>query len=246
MAKRTNQFPNLIKLCETNLLKIAGASFLLWCAGPQTVLADTFEKAAVTITQQQVQVTGSVVDGFGEPLIGVSVRVKGTLNGAITDLNGHFSLNAMKGEILEISYIGYVTVMVKAGDAPLKITMKEDSQQLDEVVVLGYGTTTKRAMISSVSTVKAEEMNNLPISNITQGLAGRAPGLIVQGSGGGINKTSSISIRGGDTPLIVIDGVIRDYSDFVALNPEDVCLERCFSNCGLWCACHQWYSSDND
>lgn len=222
MAKRTNQFPNLIKLCETNLLKIAGVSFLLWCAGPQTVLADTFEKVAVTITQQQVQVTGSVVDGFGEPLIGVSVRVKGTLNGAITDLNGHFSLNAMKGEILEISYIGYVTVMVKAGDAPLKITMKEDSQQLDEVVVLGYGTTTKRTMISSVSTVKAEEMNNLPISNITQGLAGRAPGLIVQGSGGGINKTSSISIRGGDTPLVVIDGVIRDYSDFVALNPEDV------------------------
>ncbi|MCD8182418.1 MAG: TonB-dependent receptor plug domain-containing protein [Bacteroides sp.] len=124
--------------------------------------------------------------------------------------------------MLEISYIGCTTINVKASGAPLNIIMREDAQKLDEVVVVGYGTTTKRAMVASVSTVKASEMENLPISNMTQGLAGRTPGLIVQGSGGGINKTSKVSIRGGDTPLVVIDGVIRDYNDFATLNPEDV------------------------
>ncbi|WP_455592261.1 SusC/RagA family TonB-linked outer membrane protein [Bacteroides sp.] len=224
MTKRTNLFPSLLKPREINFLKAAGASLLLLCAAPQWAVADTYENTAVTTTQQSKTgtVTGIVKDENGEPLIGVSVVVKGTTNGTITDMDGKFTLNAKSGDALEISYIGYSTVNVKAGSAPLNIVMKEDAQKLDEVVVVGYGSTTKRAMVASVSTVKASEMENLPISNITQGLAGRAPGLIVQGSGGGINKTSKVSIRGGDTPLVVIDGVIRDYNDFVTLNPEDV------------------------
>lgn len=222
MEKRTNSFPSLTKPREINFLKIAGASLLLLCTTPQFVAADTYESNAVTIVQQNRTATGSVVDEMGEPLIGVSIMVRGSGTGTITDIDGKFSVNAKKGETLEISYIGYSTVAIKVGDAPLAIILKEDAQKLDEVVVVGYGTTTKRAMISSVSTVKASELENLPITNITQGLAGRAPGLIVQGSGGGINKTSKVSIRGGDTPLVVIDGIIRDYSDFVALNPEDI------------------------
>lgn len=171
--------------------------------------------------QQTQKVSGSVSDDFG-PLVGVSIHVKGTTNGTVTDMNGNFSLEAKPGDILVISYVGYLTIEHKVTAGPVNLSMKEDTQKLDEVIVLGYGTTTKRSMIAAVSTVNAEEMAALPVTNITQGLAGRSPGLIVQGSGGGINKTSTVSIRGGGTPLVVIDGVIRDYGDFVALAPENI------------------------
>ena len=105
---------------------------------------------------------------------------------------------------------------------PLKIILKEDSKTLDEVVVVGYGSTTKRDLIASVSTVKTDQMANIPVTNIAQGLAGRAPGLIVQASGGGINSTPSISIRGGGAPIYVIDGVIRSAADFQNLSPDDI------------------------
>lgn len=171
--------------------------------------------------QQTQKVSGSVSDDFG-PLVGVSIHVKGTTNGTVTDMDGNFSLEAKPGDILVISYVGYLTIEHKVTAGPVNLSMKEDTQKLDEVIVLGYGTTTKRSMIAAVSTVNAEEMAALPVTNITQGLAGRSPGLIVQGSGGGINKTSTVSIRGGGTPLVVIDGVIRDYGDFVALAPENI------------------------
>lgn len=171
--------------------------------------------------QQTQKVSGSVSDDFG-PLVGVSIHVKGTTNGTVTDMDGNFSLEAKPGDILVISYVGYLTIEHKVIAGPVNLSMKEDTQKLDEVIVLGYGTTTKRSMIAAVSTVNAEEMAALPVTNITQGLAGRSPGLIVQGSGGGINKTSTVSIRGGGTPLVVIDGVIRDYGDFVALTPENI------------------------
>ena len=171
--------------------------------------------------QQTQKVSGSVSDDFG-PLVGVSIHVKGTTNGTVTDMDGNFSLEAKPGDILVISYVGYLTIEHKVTAGPVNLSMKEDTQKLDEVIVLGYGTRTKRSMIAAVSTVNAEEMAALPVTNITQGLAGRSPGLIVQGSGGGINKTSTVSIRGGGTPLVVIDGVIRDYGDFVALAPENI------------------------
>lgn len=202
----------------------SGESVSYEIEGTHIVLTKKNEVDAINRTQQNKdeKVTGVVVDEKGEPLIGVSVVVKGTTNGTITNLDGEFTLNAKKGEVLEISYIGYTTVNIKADTQPQRILMKEDTQKLDEVVVVGYGVTTKRAMISSVSTVKAEEMANLPIANMTQGLAGRSPGLIVQSSGGGVNQTAKVSIRGGDTPLVVIDGVIRDYNDFVSLAPENI------------------------
>lgn len=226
MTKRMNQLPSFTRPREMNFLKVAGISFLLLCTAPQFVVADTYESMTVTTTQPQQQqngkVNGVVTDSNGEPLIGVSILVKGTSNGTITDMAGKYSINAGKNEILEVSYIGYITQLIKPQDGTMKIVLNEDTQKLDEVIVIGYGTSTKRSMISSVSTVKADDMANLPVTNITQGLAGRAPGLIVQGSGGGVNKKSTVSIRGGSTPLVVIDGVIRDYDDFVSLAPEDI------------------------
>lgn len=207
----------------TTLFAGENVSYIL--EGTHIVL--TKNKAGENVLQavqqsKNVQITGTVVDENGEPLIGVSIVVKGTANGTVTNMDGDFTLNVKHDDVLDISYIGYTTVTQKAGTSPLKIVMKEDSQKLDEVIVVGYGTTTKRSMIAAVSSVKAEQMENLPITNITQGLAGRAPGLIVQASGGGVNAKSKVSIRGGDTPLVVIDGVIRDYSDFTAIAPENI------------------------
>lgn len=133
---------------------------------------------AVAIVQQNAQITGTVVDEKGEPLIGVAVQVKGTSRGTVTNLDGQFTLDVKEGDMLEFSYIGYTTQTLKASPV-MKIVMKEDAQKLDEVVVVGYGSTTKRDLIASVSTVKADQISNVPVANLTQGLAGRSPGLIV-------------------------------------------------------------------
>ncbi len=103
----------------------------------------------------------------------------------------------------------------------INVLMDEDTKNIDEVMVVGYGTSKKRSLISSVSVVKAKELENLPVSNMTQGLAGRSPGLVIKSSPG-LNAKNKITIRGGGTPLVVIDGVIRNYDDFVNLSPEDI------------------------
>jgi TonB-linked outer membrane protein, SusC/RagA family/TonB-dependent outer membrane receptor, SusC/RagA subfamily, signature region len=178
--------------------------------------------APVVVMQQDGTCTGTVRDA-NEPIIGAYVLVKGTKVGTSTDFDGNFSLSEVKpGSIIQISYIGYITQEVRWNGAPLNIELKQDSQVLDEVVVVGYGATSKRKTTSAISQVKAEELSKVPVPNITQSLAGRAPGLIVQQSGGGINTKSSISIRGGGTPLYVIDNIICEERDFQNLNTEDI------------------------
>lgn len=171
--------------------------------------------------QKKITISGTVSDSFG-PIAGANVIEKGTMNGIITDMDGKFTLEVSSDAIIQFSFIGYETLSKKVTPGTMNVTLNEDTHKLDEVVVIGYATSTKRSLIASVSTVNASEMEALPVTNITQGLAGRAPGLIVQGTGGGINKKSTVSIRGGSTPLVVIDGVIRDYDDFVALAPENI------------------------
>lgn len=175
------------------------------------------------ISQQRKKISGIVKDETGEPIIGANVSEKGTSNGAITDLNGQYTLETAEGASLKISYIGYNPKEVKVGNSNvLNISLREDAKVLDEVIVVGYTVTSKRSLISSVTSVKADDLASVPAANITQTLAGRSPGLIVQSSGGGINNNSKISIRGGETPLIVIDGIIREYSDFTTLSPNDI------------------------
>lgn len=181
------------------------------------------KEGVMEICQDDRTVTGKVTDVHGEPLIGVTVFLKNDQGkGTVTDVDGLYSIVVPAGEELIFSSIGYVrqTIMVKLGT--LDIVLKEDSQALDEVVVVGYGTTTKRSMIASVASVESEELTNLPVANLSKGLAGRAPGLIVKSSGGGINNKAQISIRGGSTPLVVIDGVIRNYDDFIQLPSDDI------------------------
>lgn len=179
--------------------------------------------ASLTVNAQDV-VKGIVTDSTGEPVIGATIKVKGSdKTGTITAIDGDFSLaGVQKGQTLVISYIGFTPQEVKFNGKDIKVVLLEDSKALNEVVVVGYGSSKKRDLIASVSTVKADEMSNLPVTNIAQGLAGRSPGLIVQASGGGINSTPSISIRGGGDPLYVIDGVVRSSVDFRNLSPDDI------------------------
>lgn len=182
---------------------------------------------SVTAAAQQAtpkKIKGVVNDPTGMPIIGANIRIKGTSTGTISDIDGNFTLDVDgNAQLLEVSYIGYKTQDIPLkGKKEFKIVLKEDTETLDEVVVVGYGTTTKRAMVASVSAVKTDELSELPVTNVTQGMAGRAAGLIVQGAGGGIDKAPTISIRGGGTPLVVIDGIIRNYDDFVLLAPDDI------------------------
>ncbi len=172
--------------------------------------------------QDQIVVRGTVTDDAGVAIIGAAVMVKGQTVGVVTDLEGAFEINAEEGQTLQISYLGFQTVSVRASASPMQIRMQEDTESLDEVVVVGYGTSKRRDLIASVSTVKTEEISNIPVTNVTQGLAGRSPGLIVQASGGGVNSTPTVSIRGGGDPIYVIDGVIRTADDFANLLPDDI------------------------
>ena len=216
MTKRTNLFPSLIKTREMNCLKIAGASLLLLGISPQFAAADGLKQDAVTIMQQQnLKVSGVVTDEAGEPLIGVSVLVKGTTLGNITDLNGRFSLDVPEGSILEISYIGYKTQSIKAQREPMNIVLKEDAQKLDEVVVVGFGTQKKVNLTGSVSAVTGDDISKRPVANAAILLQGQIPGLRVnQGLGQPGGEGTSFRIRGqgtfssaGSDPLILINGV---------------------------------------
>ena len=204
--------------------KMAGVGLcsLLLCASPQIALADVAAADAIEVVQQTTKIKGTVVDNTGFGVIGAAVVVKGTTNGVVTDFDGNFELDANVGDEIEISYVGYKTVTIKATAQHMNITLEEDTEQLEEVVVVGYTSTSKRDLIASVSTVKAEQISNMPVANIAQGLAGRSPGLIVKASGGGINSTPSISIRGGGDPIYVIDGIIRSSADFANLSPDDI------------------------
>mgnify|MGYP000572700578 CR=1 FL=1 len=232
MTEKTNLFPSLIRFRETNRLKMAiAASIMLWCATPQQAAADTYEKHEIaSVQQQKVKTTGTVVDQNGEAMIGVSVKVKDNATmGAITDLEGKFSIDTPKGATLEISYIGYKTVTVKAEGTALNITMQEDAEVLDEVVIVGYGSQKKVNVTGAVSMVDSKVIESRPVSNVSQALQGVVPGLnlTVPTAGGALDAGMNISIRGAGTigdgsnssPLILIDGMEGDMN---SINPNDI------------------------
>ncbi len=175
--------------------------------------------------QQSNTVTGKVVDENGNPMIGVTVRVKGTGNAVITDFNGGFSLSAKTGAQLEVSYIGYITQTVRAGSAPLSIGMKPDVTGLEDIVVIGYGTVKKRDLTGSVTSMKSEDIVVAPTTNVMEALQGKVAGLDITKSSGETGEGVELLLRGkrsiyGDNaPLVIIDGLPGSYDD---LNPNDV------------------------
>lgn len=175
-------------------------------------------------TPAEVLVEGIVSDENSMPLPGVTVTVKGTTQGTVTDVDGKYSLNVPEDAVLIFSFIGYVTQSIEIGNrSTLDITLSEDTQSLDEIVIVGYGTQKKVNLTGAITAVQTEQINDIPASNLSNTLAGRAPGVNVTGTSGLSGASSSIRIRGsfGD-PLYVIDGIVRDKEAFDALNSNEV------------------------
>lgn len=177
------------------------------------------------ITQQDGVCKGVVKDNQGETVIGASVVVKGSTNGTITGLDGDFTLdNVKRGDVIQISYIGYVSQEVVWQGTPLNITLKEDSQTLEEVAVVGFGSQKKANLTGSVSQVKMDDvLGERPVTNVKNALQGSMPGLMVSG-GASPGEAKSFNIRGtvsinGMNPLVLIDNVEGDID---LLNPEDI------------------------
>jgi len=176
-----------------------------------------------SINQNKRKISGTVKDATGTPVIGANVVVKGTTIGNVTDIDGRFNLEIPENATLTISYIGYLTQKIAVGNrSDLSIQLKEDSETLDEVVVIGYGTTSAKKMVSAVTAVKGEKLQDLPFPNVASTLQGRASGVIVQNQGGEPGSEPKISIRGGGDPLYVIDGIITTDWEFKTLNSEDI------------------------
>ena len=189
---------------------------------------------SVNTFAQQIVVKGIVKDTTGEPIIGANVIVKGTTNGTITDFDGNLLLNANKGDIIIISFIGYRSQEAQAA-ASMNIILKDDTELLDEVVVIGYGSVKKDDLSGSVVAIKAEEMNKGAVTSPQELIMGKVPGLSVSQGDGAPGAGSTIRIRGGaslnasNDPLIVIDGipVSNDAAPgtpnaLATINPNDI------------------------
>ncbi len=178
-----------------------------------------------TLTFAQSKVSGTVKDANGEPLIGVSVMEVGTNNGAVTDINGNYTLNVKPGAKLKLSYIGFTPQTVKAGSNN-QIVLQEDNTALNEVVVVGYGTMRRKDVTSSITTVKAEDLNQGVFTDPGQMLQGKVPGLVVS-STADPNGSPTITLRGASTlrtgamsPYYVVDGI--PGVDISIVSPEDI------------------------
>ncbi len=184
---------------------------------------ETTETSNTTKNQQQSkQVSGIVRDINGESLIGVSVTIKGTSAGVVTDVNGKYTINAEAGTTIEFSYLGYKKVSVSfSGQSPLDVTMDEDAQSLGEVIVVGFGTQKKLNLTGAISAIDNEQLNKVSTPNLANAMAGKLPGLrVLQRNGEPGSYASDVDIRGFGGALFVIDGVIR--TDYNRIDPNDV------------------------
>lgn len=174
------------------------------------------------------KIEGNVKDHSGAPVIGATVMVKGTTTGTITDFDGNFSIDAEEGALLEFSYIGYQSQQLKAKSGSLmSVVLSEDTELLDEVVVVGYGVQKKSDLTGSVGSVKAKDIQKMPVASVDQALQGRVSGVQITTANGAPGASTTIRIRGGNSinagnePLYVIDGIIGG-GDLSTINPQDI------------------------
>ena len=172
------------------------------------------------VVMQAGQITGKIIDENGEPIIGATIRVKGATQGAISDIDGHFSLSIGKNSAtVEVSFVGYQTqtLNVQAG-VPITVTLKEDSELLDEVVVVGYGTQKRLTMSSAVATASGEEIK-APVANVSNQLGGRISGIVTRQSSGEPGEDAASVLLRGNTPLVLVDGIERPWEK---INQADI------------------------
>lgn len=193
---------------------------LLGFSMPSSIYAS--DTKGIEQTQPTTKVSGVVLDEKGEPLFGVTVKLKNNSKvGTITDIDGQFTLNAPPNSTLEVSYIGYTTTHVAIKEkTDIKIVLKENTELLDEVVVVGYGVQKKASITGSVASIQSEQLMEVKAANVSNMLAGRLPGLrAVQRSASPGDDGASVDIRGFGKMLVIVDGIERDYTQ---LDPNDI------------------------
>lgn len=200
-----------------NVGHLAGLLTSALCSLPMLSYSTSIAAAPVnssnTVQQATVKITGQVLDANGDPVIGATVYEKGTKHATVTDVNGNFTLTVKKGAMIQISSIGYITKDVAAAPGNVTITLQEDTTALDEVVAIGYGKAKKGDLSAAVATVSnMEQLQERPVSSVSQMLQGQIPGVSVVANGGHPGEEPTITIRGmgspnGESPLYVVDGV---------------------------------------
>ena len=205
-----------------------------------SVLAGLVLGASALLAQNTITVRGTILDAEKQPVIGAGVIQTGTTNGTATDVDGHFTLTVPAGADLTIQAIGYETLTVKATSSTLNITLNEEATQLDETVVVGYGTQKKASLTAAIANIRDEELNATKQVDVTASLQGKVPGLLIRQVGGSAGDfDTDLNIRGFGEPIVVIDGVVRtaqrrgrqfggnnfsnsSTSILSQLNPEDI------------------------
>lgn len=212
--------PQILKTIKVSIL-----AFLLGVCIIPTTYANTMELQSI---QQAKQISGKVVDAQNEPLIGVSIQVKGTTTGTVTDFDGNYSIQAATGTILVFSYVGYITQEITVGNqSVVQVTLNDDSKALDEVVVVGYGSTVKKDLTTSVTSVSSKDFIQGAVTDPMQMVSGRVAGLTVGSTASGDpNASANLQVRGasslkaGNKPLVVIDGM--PGGDLRNLSQQDI------------------------
>ncbi len=195
-------------------------------------VSDEVYKADISNTVQQQQgkqITGTILDAYGESIIGANIIEVGTTNGTVTDIDGNFTLQVANNASIQITYIGYIDQTINtSGQTSFNITLQEDTKALDELIVIGYGTRQRRSVTGAVDQVGSSAIENRPVSNAVQALQGASANLIIQQKNMNPNDNNmSINIRGVSTmgnndPLIVIDGLISTTNTLNNLNQNDI------------------------
>jgi TonB-linked SusC/RagA family outer membrane protein len=206
-----------------------GTSIVFEIEGKNIVLKKESGTLKSLTGQAGRKVTGFITDEAGEAIIGASVMVKGSKAGTVTDINGKFSLDVSDQSTLTVSYIGYISTDVKVGaQKTLSLNLKQDSKNLDEVVVVGYGTQRKENLTGAVGTITASKLANRPVTSVQNALQGLTPGLTVLNRPGDVgNDIASITVRGRTNlqapgPLVIIDGVPVSSREFATLSANDI------------------------
>jgi TonB-linked outer membrane protein, SusC/RagA family len=215
---------------KSNLLRMLSLALVISGAGNGNMWAnEVSDVIPLGIQQSTKRVTGVVTDKNNEPLIGVSIAVRGTTNGTITDIDGRYSLDITnENSELAFSYIGYQTQTVTANKSIINVELLEDSRMFDDIVVVGYGTQRKENLTGAVASINLDKaIESRPISDVGRALQGSVPGLSITTTSGEIGKAPNIKIRGGvgspngnSNPLILVDNV--EISDISLVNPDDI------------------------
>lgn len=213
-------------------LLIALAAFILLPAGRADCLANSpgnvaSDSASTLMQDQKKEISGTVLDSNGEPLVGVSVIEKGSMNGVITDSHGRFNITVKAGAVLQFSSIGYTDKEVVAAPG-MRVTLEDDSELLSEVVVVGYGSQKRASLTGSIAVVDVEKtLDSRPIADVGRGLQGSVPGVNIRIPTGEVGSDPIINIRGqigsisgNNNPLILLDNV--EIPSIQMVNPDDI------------------------